>query len=288
MRAAIQPESTGLELAGGSRGVTTPVPCVYLPVSLTAPGPSGSTGPARLCRGCSRPHRRPPAQTSSSFTPPLRRQRNGGLAPPSETSAPRGALRLPPASPRRCDGEEMDGLSPPSGTTAPRGAHEQAVQALQGHRAVHMEEIGGEHCRGLRAQELPPRRVGVPLRCRGDLQYLEDPADRRRADPVAELEQFALDPLVSPAAVPGGEPPGQRGDLCAGWRSSCAARIGPLPGDQAAVPPKDGSRGDQAVCSQLPWQVPDQRGHDGSAGPVEAGSGPGAAQRGDLVPQYQQ
>src|ERR1022692_2371596 len=114
----------------------------------------------------------------------------------------------------------------------------------------------------------------------GELQYLEDPADRRRADPVAELEQFALDPLVSPAAVLGGEPPGQRGDLCAGWRSSCAARIGPLPGDQAAVPPKDGSRGDQAVCSQLPWQVPDQRGHDGSAGPVEAGSGPGAAQQG--------
>src|ERR1039457_373607 len=85
VRAAIQPEATGLERAGGSRGVATPVPCVYLPVSLTAPGPSGSTGPTRLCRGCSRPHRRPPAQTSSIFTPPLRRQRNGGLAPPSET-----------------------------------------------------------------------------------------------------------------------------------------------------------------------------------------------------------
>src|ERR1039457_879059 len=87
VRAAIQPESTGLELAGGSRGVTTPVPCVYLPVSLTAPGPSGSTGPARLCRGCSRPHPRPPAQTSSSSPPPLRRQRNGGLAPPSENTS---------------------------------------------------------------------------------------------------------------------------------------------------------------------------------------------------------
>src|SRR6266849_193004 len=49
-----------------------------------------------------------------SFTPPLRRQGNGGLAPPSETPAPRGALRLPPASPHRHDGEEMDGLSPPS------------------------------------------------------------------------------------------------------------------------------------------------------------------------------
>src|SRR5271166_7013298 len=45
---------------------------------------------------------------NSSFTPPLRRQSNGGLAPPSETSAPRGALRLPPASPRRCDGREIE------------------------------------------------------------------------------------------------------------------------------------------------------------------------------------
>ena len=106
MRAAIQPESTGLELARGSRGVTAPVPRVYLPVSLTTPAPSGSTGTTRLCRGCSRPHRRPPAQTSSSFTPPLRRQSNGGLAPPSETPAPRGALRLPPASPRRYDSKE--------------------------------------------------------------------------------------------------------------------------------------------------------------------------------------
>jgi hypothetical protein len=31
-------------------------------------------------------------------------------------------IRLPPASPHRYDGEEMDGLSPPYVTTAPRGA----------------------------------------------------------------------------------------------------------------------------------------------------------------------
>ena len=67
-----------------SRGVTTPVPHVYLPVSLTGPGPSGSTEPARLCRGCSHPPRRPPARAASSFTPPLRRRRDGGLSPPSE------------------------------------------------------------------------------------------------------------------------------------------------------------------------------------------------------------
>jgi hypothetical protein len=60
--------------------------------------------------------------------------------------------------------------------------------AVQGHRAVHMEEIGGEHRRGLSAQELPPRRIGAPSRRGRDLQGLEDPADRGCADPVAELE----------------------------------------------------------------------------------------------------
>jgi hypothetical protein len=46
--------------------------------------------------------------------------------------------------------------------------HEEAVQALKGHRAVHVKEAGGEHRRGLGLQELPPRRVGVPLRRRRD------------------------------------------------------------------------------------------------------------------------
>ena len=58
-----------------SRGVTTPVSFVYLPVSLTGPGPSGSPEPTRLCRGCSHPHQRLPARAASSFTPPLRRPR---------------------------------------------------------------------------------------------------------------------------------------------------------------------------------------------------------------------
>jgi hypothetical protein len=68
---------------------------------------------------------------------------------------------------------------------------EQAVQALESHRAVHVEEVGGQHGRCLSAQELPPGRVGLPFRRGGN------PADRRCADPVAELEQLALNPLVS-------------------------------------------------------------------------------------------
>ena len=61
---------------------------------------------------------------------------------------------------------------------------EQAIQALEGHRAVHVEEVGGEHRRCLGVLELQPGRVGLPFRRRGNLQGLEDPADRGCADPV--------------------------------------------------------------------------------------------------------
>ena len=165
VRAANQPESTGFRAGIRSRGVTQPISHVYLPVSLTAPAPSGSPGTTRLCRGCSRPPRRPADQAASCFTPPLRRQGDRGLPPPSgpnsaswrtflaytfPSRSPRPAhpavpgrhdfveaapalpgdprIRLPPAPARRCDSKPMDGLSPPYGQTAPRGAHTKPTQ----------------------------------------------------------------------------------------------------------------------------------------------------------------
>ena len=52
VRTAIQPVSTGFELAGNLRGVMTLVPLVHLPVSLAGPRPSDSSDPSRRCRGC--------------------------------------------------------------------------------------------------------------------------------------------------------------------------------------------------------------------------------------------
>ena len=43
--------------------------------------------------------------------------------------------------------------------------HEQDVVASQGHRAVGVEEVDGQHAGGSGAQELPPTGVAVPARC---------------------------------------------------------------------------------------------------------------------------
>jgi hypothetical protein len=65
---------------------------------------------------------------------------------------------------------------------------EQDVEPPQRHRTVDVEEVDREHAGGLAAQELPPTGVGVPDRCRWDEVALQDPTDRRGADPVAEFE----------------------------------------------------------------------------------------------------
>jgi hypothetical protein len=106
--------------------------------------------------------------------------------------------------------------------------------------------------------------------------------------PVAELEQLALDALVSPRAVLGGEPLDERGDLGADRRSSRVVRVGPLLSDQAAVPPQDGTGPDQPVRPEPSGQLPDQRGQHRPVGPVQPGARIAPAQHGDLMPQYQQ
>jgi hypothetical protein len=66
--------------------------------------------------------------------------------------------------------------------------HEEDVDPLERHRAVHVEEAAGQHhrCRG--AQELLSGRVGVPDRCRRYPQPPQDATDRGRSYAVTELE----------------------------------------------------------------------------------------------------
>ena len=63
--------------------------------------------------------------------------------------------------------------------------------------------------------------VAVP----GDPEVPEDTADGGCADLVAELEQFAFDPLGSPAAVLGGKPLDRRCNNVAD-RQPCPVRLG--------------------------------------------------------------
>ena len=91
VRTAHLPLFPWFEQANISRGVTTPVPRVYLLVSLTGPGPSRNPEPSRLCHGCSHPHHQSMDQAAVSFSQQLRLPADEGLPPPFELQAPRGA-----------------------------------------------------------------------------------------------------------------------------------------------------------------------------------------------------
>jgi hypothetical protein len=146
---------------------------------------------------------------------------------------------------------------------------EEAVQAPEGH-AVHVEEVDGEHRGGLCVQELVPGGVVVPLGCRGYLKGLENPSDGGCADPMTELEKLALNALIPPHGVLGGESLDQRGDLGTDRRPARPVRIGPLPGNEAAVPPQHSAGCDQPAPPQAPGQEPDQRGEDRAIRPSPA------------------
>ena len=132
------------------------------------------------------------------------------------------------------------------------------------------------------------RGVGVPDRRRWDAVALEDPPDRRGTDPVAEFEQLALDPLVSPGRVVRRHPHDQRRDRLVDRWPSGPVRVGPPSAYEAAMPAQDRVRGDQAMATQRSGQPLDERGEHGPVCPVQAGSGVRATEHGDLVPEDEQ
>jgi hypothetical protein len=147
------------------------------------------------------------------------------------------------------------------------------------------EEVHGQHGRGVHAQEPTPGRIGRSQRRRWNPPLLEDPADRGRANTVAELEQFALDALVAPGLVLFGHPFDQSGDRLVDRWATGAVRVGPPLGDQPTVPPQDRGRGHQAMPAQRRGEASDQGGEQGSVGPVQPRLRVGSAEYGDLVTQ---
>jgi hypothetical protein len=84
---------------------------------------------------------------------------------------------------------------------------EQDVDPAERDGAVDVEEVDGEHGGCLGAQELAPAGVGVPVGVPVGSQWeaapVQDPADGRGADAVAEVEEFALDGESAWGAVAG-------------------------------------------------------------------------------------
>jgi len=117
---------------------------------------------------------------------------------------------------------------------------------------------------------------------------LRDPTDRRGTDAVAEIEQLAPQPQVSPARVLPRHPQDQGGEGVVDRWSSGPVGVGPSSADEAAVPAQDRVRGDQAMAPQRSGQPPNEGREHGSVGPVQAWSWVGAAQDGNFVAQQEE
>jgi hypothetical protein len=120
--------------------------------------------------------------------------------------------------------------------------HEERVPGHEPPCRPHLrrEEVGRRDRAELRPQELPPRRLRSTFRNRVDAVRLEDVADRRRRDVMAEVCQSADDPVVSPSRILARHAQHERRDPphhVAATGSS--ARKRPLHRDQRAVPPQD-------------------------------------------------
>lgn len=124
--------------------------------------------------------------------------------------------------------------------------------------------------------------------CRGYLPVPQDPADSGSAHVVAELEQLALDALVSPRRVLQGELLNERGDRLVDRWAARVVRVRPLFRHQPAVPTQHRVGSGQTVPLQLPGQLSDQSCEVRAVGPVEARLGVRAAQHSDLMTEDQQ
>ena len=91
------------------------------------------------------------------------------------------------------------------------------------------------------------------------LLVLVDPADRGSADPVAGLEELALDPLVPPERFSVASRP-MSAVISALTAAARPVRISRLARDQPAMPPEHGAGCHQPVHPQRSGQGADQRG----------------------------
>ncbi|GAA1927323.1 hypothetical protein GCM10009753_71160 [Streptantibioticus ferralitis] len=78
-----------------------------------------------------------------------------------------------------------------------------------------MEEVAGEQCVGLRAEECVPGLLGGALWCGWQARATKYASDGGGGHAVAEPPQFALDPDVAPAWILCGEALDEGGEFVA-------------------------------------------------------------------------
>jgi hypothetical protein len=103
---------------------------------------------------------------------------------------------------------------------------------------------------------------------------------------MTELEQLALDSLVSPAGVLPGHALDQHRHRVLEGRTTEAVGIGPLLGYQVTMPAQDCARREQAMLVQRLRQPSDECGENCLIRPVQTGPRVGSAQHGDFVAQH--
>jgi hypothetical protein len=130
----------------------------------------------------------------------------------------------------------------------------------------------------------PPRIPTCRLSCTDEI------LGRRSAgaDPVAEANQFSLDPPMSPARVIPSQPPNKITYFVADTWAARKVRIRPVPADQATVPGQQRARRDDAMLPQLAGKPADQGGQHGPVRPGQTWPGNLATQHRDLMAQHHQ
>lgn len=101
----------------------------------------------------------------------------------------------------------------------------------------------------------------------------QDPADRALTGSMAQAEQLALDPAVSPPRVLPGQLQDQIADPWCDGRASRPARVGPFPFDHTTVPGEQGAWCHDPVSPQVPGQQSCQRSEHTAIGPVRLRAG---------------
>lgn len=135
---------------------------------------------------------------------------------------------------------------------------EEYVDTLEGH-AIDVEEIARQKRVCVGAKEAAPGLVAASSRRGRQAVSAQDAADRPGGDPVPQAAQLALDPLISPRRVLGGQSHDLGCQVVADrWPARCS-RLAPFAGDQTAMPPQDGAGSDQPAGTQVPGQDPDER-----------------------------